>query len=253
MPRYAVSSWSLDGLLDSGVPLLDIPAQLQQHGIATFELCHFHLPTTDAAYLHEVRNRLADSGVELFSVLIDAGDIAAPDPAQRATDTAFTQDWIEIAARLGASRVRIDAGQQPPTPEVVRRSAEQLHALARFAASRGVAVSTENWRTTSREPEALLAILDACASHIGLCVDTGNAEATQDKYQTLTQLLPRATSVHFKARYTPAGSIEADDAQRCLSLFRAAAFDGVVTLIYDRKQREWEGVEQLRAALNASA
>jgi sugar phosphate isomerase/epimerase len=253
MPRYAVSSWSLEGLLQSGVPLLDIPAQLQHHSITTLELCHFHLPATDAAYLHALRNRLADTGVDLFSVLIDAGDIATPDPAQRAVDTAFTQHWIEIAAALGARRVRIDAGQQLPTPEVIQRSAEQLHILAQFAASQGVAISTENWRTTSKEPEVLLAILNACPSRIGLCVDTGNAEATRDKYQTLTQLLPRAISVHFKARYTAAGLIDDDDVQRCLSLFRAVKFDGVITLIYDRKQREWEGVEQLRGALTSYA
>ena len=253
MPQYAVSSWSLDGLLQSGVPLLDIPVQLQHHGITTLEVCHFHLPTTDAAYLHVLRNRFAATCVELFSVLIDAGDIATPDPAQRAIDTAFTQHWIEIAATLGARRVRIDAGQQLPTPEVIQRSAEQLHILAQFAASRDVAVSTENWRTTSKEPEVLLAILDACPSQVGLCVDTGNAEATRDKYQTLTQLLPRATSVHFNARYTPAGLIDNDDVQHCLSLFRAVEFDGVITLIYDRKQREWEGVEQLRDALNSYA
>jgi sugar phosphate isomerase/epimerase len=253
MLRYAVSSWSLDGLLQRGVPLLEIPAQCQQHGITTLEVCHFHLPSTDAPYLQELRNRLADAGVELFSVLIDAGDIAAPDPAQRATDTAFTRNWIEIAATLGAGRVRIDAGQQPPNPEVIQRSAEQLHILAQYAGSRGVAVSTENWRATSKQPEALLAILDACPSPIGLCVDTGNAEATLDKYQALTQLLPRATSVHFKARYTPAGLTDNDDVERCLALFRAADFDGVITLIYDRKQREWEGIEQLRGALGSCA
>ena len=250
MRRCAVSSWSLDGLLQTGVPLLDIPAQLRHHGIAAFELCHFHLPTTDAAYLHALRDRFAAARVELFSVLIDAGDIVTPDLVQRATDTAFTQQWIEIAAALGATRVRIDAGQQPPTPEVIQRSAEQLHTLAQYAASYGVAVSTENWRTTSQEPAVLLAILNACPSQIGLCVDTGNAEATRDKYQTLAQLFPRATSVHFKARYTSAGVIDNDDVQHCRSLLQAVAFDSVITLIYDRKQHEWDGIQQLRKALS---
>ncbi len=58
---------SLDGLLQTGVPLLDIPAQLRHHGIAAFELCHFHLPTTDTVYLQALRDRLAAACVDLVS------------------------------------------------------------------------------------------------------------------------------------------------------------------------------------------
>jgi sugar phosphate isomerase/epimerase len=253
MVRFAVSSWSLDGLLRSGVPLLELPAQLRQHGVTAFELCHFHLPSAEPAYLQALRERLAAAGVQLFSLLIDAGDIAAPDEGRRAADLAFTREWIAHAAALGAERVRIDAGQQEPTAAVIERSAAGLHALAQHAAALGLAVSTENWRATSREPEALLAILERCPSPLGLCVDTGNAEATGDKYETLARLLPRATSVHFKARYTPAGAIDRDDLRRCLALMEAAAFDGVVTLIYDRKQEEWGGIQALRAALSEGA
>ena len=250
MRRCAVSSWSVDGLLQTGVPLLDLPAHLRHHGFSAVELCHFHLPTTDAAYLQALRDQLAAARVELYSVLLDAGDIVSPDPAQRAADMAFTQQWIGIAAALGAHRVRIAAGQQPPTPEVIQRSAAQLHSLAQDAAASGVAVSTENWRTTAQEPEALLAILAACPSPIGVCVDTGNAEATRDKYQTLRQLVPHATSVHFKARSTSAGRIDHDDVQQCLALLDAVAFDGVITLIYEQKHHEWDGLRQLRNALS---
>jgi sugar phosphate isomerase/epimerase len=230
--------------------LLDLPAHLRHHGITAVELCHFHLPTTDPAYLQALRDCFVAARVDLVSVLIDAGDLVSPDPAQRAADTAFTQQWIRIAAALGAHRVRIAAGQQPPTPAIIQRSAAQLHTLAQYATAYGVAVSTENWRTTAQEPEALLAILDACPSPIGLCVDTGNAEATRDKYQTLRQLVPRATSVHFKARSTPAGEIDHDDVQQCLALLDAVAFDGVITLIYERKHHEWDGLRQLRTALS---
>jgi sugar phosphate isomerase/epimerase len=249
MRRFAVSSWSLDGLLQSGLPLLDLPAQLAEHGITTLEVCHFHLPTTEPAYVQALRQALEAAGVELYSVLIDTGDIAAPDDEQRTADIRLIEGWIATAAALGAERVRIDAGQQPPTPEVVRRSGQQLRAFAEYAASQGLRVSTENWRKTSQQPDALLAILDQCAGQVGLCADTGNAEATADKYATLARLLPQATSIHFKARYAQDGMIDADDLQRCLDLIRETSFDGVITLIFDRKRDEWAGVERLRQAL----
>ena len=251
MIRFAVSTWSLDGLLNAGTPLLELPALLRQHGIGALEICHFHLPSTDAAYLERVRESLRASSVELFSVLIDAGNIASADPAQQSSDEAFFQHWIRVASALGAERVRIDAGLEPATPEVIERSAGRLRAFAGWATTVGVQVSTENWRTTSRDPDALLQILEGCGGTVGLCADTGNAEATADKYQTLRRLLPLATSIHFKARYMPSGQIEPEDLERCAQLIHRAHFDGVMTLIFEGKREEWAGINRLHEALRA--
>lgn len=49
--RFAVSSWCLDGMLRSGMPLLSVSAQLKHHAISVLEICHFHLPATDSAYI----------------------------------------------------------------------------------------------------------------------------------------------------------------------------------------------------------
>lgn len=249
MSRFAISSWSLDGMLQAGVPLLSVPAQMARHGIATLELCHFHLPSTAAAYMEAFREALAAAGVELGSVLIDAGDITAPDAATLAADLRMVEDWIGIAAALGTRQVRIAAGDQPATADVIQTSAQHLRACAEKAADRGLRVITENWRATGEQPADLLAILKQCRGQVGLCADTGNAEATPDKYATLAQLLPQATSVHFKARYYSDGSIDREDAERCTALMRAAGFDGVVTLIYADKHDEWSGIEHLRAVL----
>jgi hypothetical protein len=51
----------------------------------------FYLPSTEPAYLRALRERLAAADVMLFSVLIDAGDIATPDEAQSEMDLAFTR------------------------------------------------------------------------------------------------------------------------------------------------------------------
>ena len=249
MRRVAISSWSLDGALNGGLPLLDVPAAMAAHGIGTLELCHFHLPSTDAEYLAAFRQALAASGIELYSVLIDTGDLVSPDPARQAADHATIAGWLPIAAALGASRVRIDAGLQAPDDTIVARSAAELRGLAEVAATHGLQVITENWHATSLPPEALNAILDRCAGTVGLCADTGNAEATADKYATLEQILPRASSIHFKACYDADGAVNAADAERCAALINAAGFDGVLTLIYGDKRDEWAHIEQLRATL----
>jgi sugar phosphate isomerase/epimerase len=249
MRKLAISTWSLDGLLRSGAPLLDLPAQMAQREIKALDLCHFHLPTTEPDYLNAFREALRAAGIELYRVLIDTGDITAPDSSDRAADIRTIEGWIDTAAALGAGGVRISAGRQSPTPEVVEQSARQLQDFAQRATAQGLRTHTENWQATAQEPTALLAILDQCNNQVELCADIGNAEATADKYATLAQLLPRASSIHFKARYAPDGSILADDLQRCFELIEQAQFDGVITLIYESKQHEWAGVDQLRDSL----
>jgi sugar phosphate isomerase/epimerase len=248
MRRIAISTWTLHGQLQGGLALLDLPAQIAQRGIQALEICHFHLPSTTPAYLAELRQACHAAGVEAYSILIDTGDITAPDPQQRAADLQTIRNWIDVAAELGAGRVRIVAGMQAPTPEVIQRSVGNLRDLVDYAEQRGVKTITENWHATGLDPQALLTILDQCEGRVGLCADIGNAEGP-DKYATLAQLLPRASSIHFKARYTPDAQIEATDFTRCLELIAAADFQGIVTLIYGDTDREWAAVEQLFDAL----
>src|SRR6476661_4582115 len=231
MRRLAISTWTLHGQLQNRLELLDLPAQIAQRGIQTLEICHFHLPSTTPAYLAELRQACQAAEVEAYSILIDTGDITAPDPQQRATDLETIRSWIDVAAELGAGRVRIVAGMQAPTPEVIQRSVDNLRELVEYAEQRGVKAITENWHATGLDPQALLSILDQCEGRLGLCADIGNAEGP-DKYATLALLLPHASSIHFKARYTPDAQIEPTDFARCIELITATDFQGIVTVIY---------------------
>ena len=253
---FAMSSWSVDGLLTAGFPLLDLPAAAQDNGIGVLELCHFHLPTTEPGYLDTLRTNLSKSGTKLFSLLIDTGDVASPDLDALGESLGAVRHYIRVAARLGAERVRVSAGLQPPKPETLAQSAAQLGELMTYAAAHGLGLSTENWQRTAHEPEDVRTILGAAPAGLGLCVDTGNAEGTADKYRTLAQLLPHATSVHFKARMTVGaitGTIDQDDVRRCLELMNTAAFHGPVSLIYDGKRDEWAGIAASRTALVEAA
>lgn len=268
MPRMSVSSWSLHGLLGEvfhepdgapsagvvrrrgrdGLPLVELPAQLREHGIATLELCHFHLPSLDDEFLRQLRSAIGDAGVELYSVLIDSGDVTAEDSAKRERDLALIRRYIDAAAVLGATGVRIDAGLAPPSEAVIARSAEGLRRLTDYAATRGVRVFTENWHETSKQPGPLLEILRRGGDGVGLCCDFGNAEGP-DKYATIAALAPVATSVHCKARHHDDGSIDTDDLAHCLRLVTQAGFDGPISLIYGPTTGEWEGIDALRDAV----
>src|SRR5450432_890749 len=132
--RLSVSTWSLHRTLGrpdiygveagfhipsathgrGALSLLELPARLATFGIHTLELCHFHLPSLDPGYLTELHSELTAAQVELFSLLIDDGDIVHATYADR--DLAWIRRWIEIAGTLGARCTRVIAGKSAPTP-----------------------------------------------------------------------------------------------------------------------------------------
>ena len=259
-PRLSVSTWSLHRQLgrpdfygpEAGkqIPvathgmgefsLLEIPARVAEFGINTLEVCHFHIPSLDKGYLNELRGALEAANVELFSVLIDHGDITHPEYADR--DLVWMGEWIEAAGILGATCARAIAGKAPPSAEVLEMSRNGLQKLAERAEANGVRLMTENWFSVLSTPENVLTLLDRLDGEVGFCLDFGNWEG-ETKYVDLEAIAPRAESCHTKAHFPAPRDMDKDDYIRCLDLTQDAGFSGPHTLIYDGPgDDEWEGL-----------
>ena len=264
--RLSVSTWSLHRTLGSpngygpdgsgagsngtnGVALIDLPPLLAEFGIHTLEICHFHMASKDAEYVAQLRHALEENGIELWSLLIDGGDIAHPIHAER--DLAWTEAWIDVAAELGAVNARVAAGRQDPSSDVVERSRAGMARLAAYANTRGVRLTTENWLETFSTPEIVLDTLEELDGQVGLCVDFGNWTGSS-KYDDLELIMSLGESCHTKAHFSGPTEMDQDDYVRCLELSRKAGFAGPYTLIYDGpNDDEWAGLAQERAVVNA--
>jgi len=250
-PRLGVSTWSLHHrLTDRNVPLQDIPAEVAAHGLGKLEICHFHLPSTDDVYLADLRAAIDTSGVELFTLLIDTGDLTAADPQKRAEDEVSIARWLDIAARLGAARARVIAGNATPGPngDALAVSAAALGRLARHAEAGGVRLVTENWHALLDRPAEVLALLDKMQGEVGLKLDFGNWQGAR-KYDDLARIAPLAECTHAKAAFPQPGQMDREDFTRCLEICRAAGFTGPHILIYDSGGDEWASLDQMREAV----
>ena len=275
MPRISTSSWSLHRYLgkparrppdgppaDGPIPgaqlsLLELPRRLAAAGIGTLEICHFHFPSIDAGYLAELAGAAKAAGTELFSVLIDAGDITQDDLALVERDLAWIRGWLDVAEAIGASHSRVIAGYAPVERNggdlrdhpLIQRSAANLRALSAYGEEQGVRVITENFRATAERADQLLAILELCEGSVGTCADFGNFKGP-DKYDELAAIAPQATSAHAKALYNGEGHPDRAEMARCLDLMAGAGFDGPVSLIFDtpfhRGENEWDNLAGLR-------
>ncbi len=258
--RIAVSSWSFHRLLgvtyphdlttdavgaqeptygDGSATLLQLPRLVAAEGISRLEICSFHLPSRKPAYLADLKAALADAGMRLQTLLIEAGDLS--DPETSARDADWISGWVGVAEELGADNARIIAGRQKPTDVALKLAADGLNTIAERHAGSPVRLVTENWFDLLSTPENVLRLLDATNGRIGLNADFGNWKGA-GKYEALAKIFPHASLCHAKASF-PGGTLDADDYGRCLDTAEAAGYGGPYTLIFDSETPgEWEGV-----------
>ncbi len=243
--RLSVSSWSLHRTLGSmnitgpqdksntsspenALSLLDLPRQIAQHGISTLEICHFHLPSTSDDYLSQLRASLEENQVELWSLLVDGGDLNGGD---RKRDFDWIANWMGVAGKLGARNARVITGRGALTEENLAQSIVALEGLVEVADLSGVQLMTENWFDTLSSPDAVHRVFAQLSGNLGLCLDFGNWDKHADKYDDLASIARYATSCHARADFKAPSELDETDFRRCLQLTVGVDFHGPYTLI----------------------
>ncbi|MGJ6979164.1 sugar phosphate isomerase/epimerase family protein [Aestuariimicrobium soli] len=231
-----------------GLDLLELPAALADHGFATAQLCHFYLPRLDDSYVDELRAAFAEAGVELEAFLIDDGDPAHPTEADAQVD--WISGWVTIAERLGATRTRVCAGQQLPSPTTLAASAAGLVRLAdRHGDTR---IVTENWLALLPDAASVNGLLDRTEGRVGFLIDLGNWKGP-GKYAELAAVAPRAETCQAKVTTNAAGEIDADDFRACLTVLNEANYTGPLALVHDGPDNdEWGKLDEAYALVSSA-
>jgi sugar phosphate isomerase/epimerase len=226
--------------------LLELPAEAARRGYRAVEICHFHFPSTEDAYLERLREAFSASGLSFDTLLLDYGDLTAADEVRFEADLDFIRRWIDIASRAGAKNIRVVAGSAPPSDEnAIRRSAAALSGLADYASGREVRVITENFGSLTSTGESCASLLQQTGDKVGMITDFGNFKLPS-KYEEFAVTLPHSVSVHAKAQYDQDGVPDEAEYQRCLDVMKASGYNGAVVLIYDGPGDMLEGLERVR-------
>lgn len=75
-----------------------------------------HLPGRQPAQLRDLRRQAADAGVQI-AMLVTYADFTHPDATERTRQVEEIKQFCEVAAELGASFIRVTAGQRHPGVE----------------------------------------------------------------------------------------------------------------------------------------
>jgi sugar phosphate isomerase/epimerase len=228
------------------ISLLELPAILAKKGFISLEVCHFHFPDTSEAYLQALKQSFKEAGLRFYTLLIEYGDISSFDDLRRQSDIVWIKEWIDIAARAGAERVRVIAGDADPMDqEALKRSVDVFRELSRYAAAQGVRVVTENFHSLTSIADNCLALLEGCGELLGLTSDYGNFKGPE-KYDELVKTIPHSESIHAKAQTNADGYPDEAEFIRCMEIAKLAGYEGPLTLVYDGSGDMWEGIERVR-------
>lgn len=177
-------------------------------------------------YVIRVKAAADAAGLPFGCLAVDGAHIYEDDPAKRLTNRHSAYRWLEVAHKLGAAQLRIDAGGPADMPDdVFAIILEGYHDLIARAGEKGIEILMENHWGPSRIPENVVKILDA-VPQVGLLMDSNNWEkGMQERGWELCGKYTR--SVHVKTfGFDEAGNDPSVDIARFIRLMVDAGYDG---------------------------
>jgi sugar phosphate isomerase/epimerase len=153
----------------------------------------------------EVRKKFADSPVTLMG-LGSAFDFHTPDATKLRADIEATKAYIQLAADVGATGVKVRPNGLPPNvPEekTLNQIGDSLRELGEFAANLGLVIRLEiHGEATSRVPR-IRKILDRAAHRsVGACWNSNQTDLLDGGFDANFDLVKdRVFSVHLRDLY----------------------------------------------------
>ena len=229
---------------ETPLDLLELPKALRDHGYSAMQLCHFHLPSREEAFISEFRAALDQSGIKLWTLLIDEGDITDAASGQDSAD--WISSWVRTAAQLGTDRARVIAGKQKCSTETMDLAVTRLKQIAAVATEVGVRIETENWFDLLATPSAVNEILDRMEGQLGLCADFGNWPRPFI-YEALPQIMGRAETCHAKFEFVSASELDEAHSAACLKIAEEADYKGPFVIVNGgASASEWDAIDTQR-------
>ncbi|WP_168122623.1 TIM barrel protein [Paenibacillus sp. HB172176] len=233
--------------------LLELPREAARRGYQALEICHFHFPESSDDFLLALSAAFEAASISFDTLLLDYGDITSHNDGRRTADIAFIKRWIAIASKTGAKRIRVIAGEAPPTDEAaIALSAKTLSALADYASALNVQIITENFKSLTSTSHAALSLLSQTHQRVGFITDFGNYK-DPGKLEQIAATCSRSQSIHVKPTYDASGIPDAEELSAMLETVADSGYNGAYVLIYDGPGDMWEGLERVKALVQAQA
>ncbi len=235
-----------------------------QFGIDTIELVNtfYYSKATDYDYWDSFRINCDNLGVKVGLIMCDAlGNIADSDTNKRKEAVENHYPWVDIAKKLGAHSIRVNAAGQGSRSEVAMNAIDGLKQLTSYGQSQGINIIVENHGGYSSDGLWLFSVIEKVNNPFcGTLPDFGNfciersadgCALEYDRYQGVKELSPLAKGLSAKSYdFDQNGNETTIDFQRMIDIAKTHGYMGYVGIEYEGSRlTENEGIMATKTLL----
>lgn len=236
--RLGLNAYSFNEPLRAGTMTLDdVVDYCAQQGIDGLDATGYYFPgypgVPDDAFLHRLKRRAFVNGVTISGTGV-RNDFTVEDAAARRRDVRMVKNWIEAAARLGATVVRIFAGAKVPDGGTFDRTLEwmvpDIHACVDHGRQHGVIVGLQNHDDFLKTAGETIRLVEAVNSEwFGVVLDIGSLRQG-DPYAEIEKLVPYAVTWQLKESVWQGGREVPTDVGRIKAIIDKAGYRGFLPI-----------------------
>lgn len=254
MPRLFAGccAYSYDHALRKGTMTMeDFIRKAVELRVDGIDMTAYYLKSTDPEYLDDLRH-LAYKNAMPFSGSACGVSMVQADPAKRADSLTEIRKWVDVTDRLGASHLRVFAGELPSGATLqqgVDWTVDTMKAAVDYSSQKGITLGLEDHNGVTQRADVCLEIMHRVNSpYAGINLDVTNfiPTPTQDVYAQIAACIPYATNTHIRDRFEYNQSPV--DLDRVWRLFAQAGFKGYMSAEYEGPDSE-TGVPKLIAKI----
>jgi sugar phosphate isomerase/epimerase len=223
--------------------------ELRLNGV---DLTVYYLKSTDPAYLTELRHLAFKNGMPFSGAGCGASMVQA-DKAKRAQVLEQIRKWVDATDLLGASHLRIFAGELPPGAMVnqgIQWSVEIMKPACDYAGKKGITLGVEDHGGITQRADTTLEILrrvDSPFAGVNLDISNFVAKSAEEQYSQIEACVPYATHAHIRDRF--GDNKEPIDLDRVWKLFAQGGYKGYMSAEYEGEEDPKTGVPKLIARM----
>jgi sugar phosphate isomerase/epimerase len=237
--QIGIQEYTFNRLLRSGkLKHLDYPAMVKKElGIEHVEYWSrpFEGKHTDKKFVGELKKRTNGEGISNVLILVDEKhELDDEKKSERDLSVDLHKGWIDCAAQLGCSAIRVNCRKGGDPQDNLRRAVDGVGRLCEYAQNTPVKVVIEPHGRNSQDPDWLLAVMkELNHPHAGILPDFNNF-GSFDRYSAVEKTLPYAPAVCAKAlKFDQEGNETHTDYFKMLRIVHGSDFSGVISIEFE--------------------
>lgn len=254
--RLAVASYPFRSFMDRpghpGLKLTGFAAMVvEKFGVHNIEPLNSHFPSTEPAYLEELRRSVEQAHAHIVNIPATAGaSLYDPGDARRDKAIAGGKQWVDVAVAVGSPSIRLHIqGARGAAPDV-RRAAESLKQVAEYGAGKNVLINLENDDMVTEDAFFLVQVIDAVNSPwLRALPDFGNSMLKGDEdfnYRAVDAMFRHAYNIsHVKDCEVDNGKLFRVSMAKTFEIAKAAGYRGYFSMEFEGQGEPYEGTRKL--------